>query len=78
MLERTKEALFHGSREGMHERMCTQSRPIVNRTNIISLVGRGDMMSTNFVSMMSVGRIRFGDSMIGISDRGNILSHGRE
>ena len=63
MLERTKEALFHGSREGMHERMCTHSRPIVNRTNIISLVGRGAPSLCSTLAQTLVRREALGTRM---------------
>ena len=82
MLEWTEQAVFHGGCERVHDRLSTQSRPIANRTDIVILVGHGNVGCSNIVSIMnvvSIGGIQFGRwAMIHISDGGNIVNHGRE
>ena len=82
MLEWTEQAVFHGGCKRVHDRSSTQSRPIANRTDIVILVGCGNVGRSNIVSIVgfvSIGRIQFRRrGMICISNGGNIVNHGRE
>ena len=84
MLESEENIFFHGTSNGLDNRLRVQSQPIVNSADIVIHIvmmcwntSCSDIGCTNVVS---VGRIQFGRQMMvhASRDGGDVVDHGRE